>query len=322
MVSAPVVARERGIHITETRKDAQGAFGSYMRLIVDHRGSRPARSPARSTPTASRASSRSRASTSRPSRCGSCSTPPTPTRPATSARSAPSSAPRRQHRHLRARPRAEERRGDRAPRRRRGDRHRQRWPRSRRCRRSARPRRCGSEPSGGADRGPPRPGRDDRKRSSRRARQAARVAAGQHVLGGVGVQQRLRASPGAPSRGRRTAISSPGTELGRRPRAARSRRRSRNEQQRRAGSRLLAVGRVADRSPSVAGRPGRAIASSRPGASRWSRMALQNSRRARRRRSARAARSARRPRHCRGHGPARGSAAGAAPAGSPGIRWR
>ncbi len=34
MVSAPVVARERGIHIAETRKDAQGAFGSYMRLIV------------------------------------------------------------------------------------------------------------------------------------------------------------------------------------------------------------------------------------------------------------------------------------------------
>jgi D-3-phosphoglycerate dehydrogenase / 2-oxoglutarate reductase len=34
MVSAPVVARERGIHISETRKDAQGAFGSYIRLIV------------------------------------------------------------------------------------------------------------------------------------------------------------------------------------------------------------------------------------------------------------------------------------------------
>ena len=34
MVSAPLVARERGIHITETRKDPQGAFGSYMRLIV------------------------------------------------------------------------------------------------------------------------------------------------------------------------------------------------------------------------------------------------------------------------------------------------
>ncbi len=34
MVSAPLVARERGIHIAETRKDAQGAFGSYMRLIV------------------------------------------------------------------------------------------------------------------------------------------------------------------------------------------------------------------------------------------------------------------------------------------------
>jgi D-3-phosphoglycerate dehydrogenase / 2-oxoglutarate reductase len=34
MVSAPVLARERGMHITETRKDAQGAFGSYVRLIV------------------------------------------------------------------------------------------------------------------------------------------------------------------------------------------------------------------------------------------------------------------------------------------------
>jgi D-3-phosphoglycerate dehydrogenase len=34
MVSAPVVARERGIHIAETRRDAQGAFGSYVRLIV------------------------------------------------------------------------------------------------------------------------------------------------------------------------------------------------------------------------------------------------------------------------------------------------
>ncbi|HSF92088.1 MAG TPA: phosphoglycerate dehydrogenase [Paracoccaceae bacterium] len=34
MVSAPIVARERGIKITETRKDAQGAFGTYMRLVV------------------------------------------------------------------------------------------------------------------------------------------------------------------------------------------------------------------------------------------------------------------------------------------------
>ena len=34
MVSAPIVARERGIKITEVRKDAQGAFGSYMRLTV------------------------------------------------------------------------------------------------------------------------------------------------------------------------------------------------------------------------------------------------------------------------------------------------
>src|SRR5690606_12394783 len=34
MVSAPVVARERGINIAEPRKDAQGASGSYVRLIV------------------------------------------------------------------------------------------------------------------------------------------------------------------------------------------------------------------------------------------------------------------------------------------------
>lgn len=34
MVSAPLVARERGIQISETRRDAQGAFGSYVRLVV------------------------------------------------------------------------------------------------------------------------------------------------------------------------------------------------------------------------------------------------------------------------------------------------
>ncbi len=34
MVSAPIMARERGISIAETRKDAQGAYGSYMRLVV------------------------------------------------------------------------------------------------------------------------------------------------------------------------------------------------------------------------------------------------------------------------------------------------
>jgi D-3-phosphoglycerate dehydrogenase len=34
MVSAPIMARDRGIHIAETRKDAQGAYGSYMRLVV------------------------------------------------------------------------------------------------------------------------------------------------------------------------------------------------------------------------------------------------------------------------------------------------
>ena len=34
MVSAPIVARDRGIKIAETRKDAQGAFGSYVRVTV------------------------------------------------------------------------------------------------------------------------------------------------------------------------------------------------------------------------------------------------------------------------------------------------
>lgn len=34
MVSAPVVARERGVKIAETRKDAQGAYGSYVRVVV------------------------------------------------------------------------------------------------------------------------------------------------------------------------------------------------------------------------------------------------------------------------------------------------
>ncbi|MEO1468375.1 MAG: phosphoglycerate dehydrogenase [Pseudomonadota bacterium] len=34
MVSAPILARERGIQIAETRKGAQGAYGTYVRLIV------------------------------------------------------------------------------------------------------------------------------------------------------------------------------------------------------------------------------------------------------------------------------------------------
>ena len=34
MVSAPIVARERGVKIAETRKDHQGAYGSYVRLVV------------------------------------------------------------------------------------------------------------------------------------------------------------------------------------------------------------------------------------------------------------------------------------------------
>ncbi|MEO0426820.1 MAG: phosphoglycerate dehydrogenase [Pseudomonadota bacterium] len=34
MVSAPVLAKERGIRIAETRRDAQGAYGTYVRLVV------------------------------------------------------------------------------------------------------------------------------------------------------------------------------------------------------------------------------------------------------------------------------------------------
>ncbi|MEM1345816.1 MAG: phosphoglycerate dehydrogenase [Pseudomonadota bacterium] len=38
MVSAPMAARERGIRISETQKDAQGAYGTYVRLIVTTAG--------------------------------------------------------------------------------------------------------------------------------------------------------------------------------------------------------------------------------------------------------------------------------------------
>ena len=38
MVSAPLIARQRGIKISETRRDSQGAFGSYIRLIVNSDG--------------------------------------------------------------------------------------------------------------------------------------------------------------------------------------------------------------------------------------------------------------------------------------------
>src|SRR4029077_20144065 len=34
MVNAPIVAKERGIHVSETRRDQQGAFEGYVRLSV------------------------------------------------------------------------------------------------------------------------------------------------------------------------------------------------------------------------------------------------------------------------------------------------
>ena len=145
MVSAPLVARERGVHITETRKDAQGAFGSYMRLIVT-----------------TEAMTRSVAGTiysdgkprfiqikginleAEPMRfmlyTTNTDTPGLHRRARHQAR-----RPRRQHRHLRPRPR-----GRRAARRSRSSASTRRSrpsasPRSRRCRRSGRRRRCGSD---------------------------------------------------------------------------------------------------------------------------------------------------------------------------------
>ena len=66
MVSAPVVAKERGIKVEETRRDAAGDYDSLMTVTVTTDGRRGT-SPARCSPTAARASSRSRASAWMPS---------------------------------------------------------------------------------------------------------------------------------------------------------------------------------------------------------------------------------------------------------------
>ncbi len=101
VVSAPIVAKERGIVVEETRREARGRLRK-----PDHRhGRRPTgrrgRSPARCTPTAGRASSTSRASAWTPSSARRCSTSPTRTSRASSAssrrpsRRAPASTSRR-----------------------------------------------------------------------------------------------------------------------------------------------------------------------------------------------------------------------------------
>ena len=87
MVSAPVMAKERGIIVAEVKRDKSGVFDGYIRLTV--KTEQQERSVAGTcSPTASRASSRSRASTSKPSSASTCSTSPTTTSPASSACSA------------------------------------------------------------------------------------------------------------------------------------------------------------------------------------------------------------------------------------------
>ena len=83
------IAKERGI--VGRRGDARGRGRlreRSSRVTVDDRAAGRARSPARCSPTASRASSRSRASAWRPSSRRSCSTSPTRTSRASSAASA------------------------------------------------------------------------------------------------------------------------------------------------------------------------------------------------------------------------------------------
>jgi len=60
MVNAPVIAKDRGVKVSETRRDAQGIYEGYIKLVVKHdrrkgRQPRPAVSPAPSSPTAARA---------------------------------------------------------------------------------------------------------------------------------------------------------------------------------------------------------------------------------------------------------------------------
>ena len=62
VVSAPIVAKERGIVVEETTREAAGDYESLITVTVDDRAADALTFPARSSPTAARASSRSRAS--------------------------------------------------------------------------------------------------------------------------------------------------------------------------------------------------------------------------------------------------------------------
>ena len=67
VVSAPIVAKDRGIVVEETRREAEGDYESLITVTVVDRPADRATSPARCLPTAARASSTSRASAWTPS---------------------------------------------------------------------------------------------------------------------------------------------------------------------------------------------------------------------------------------------------------------
>ena len=122
MVSAPVAARERGIHITETRKDRPGRLRLLHAADRDYRGDDPL---GRRHHLLGRQAALHPDQGHQPrGRADEVHALHHQHRHARLHRRARHQArrPRRQHRHLRARPRREERRGDRAARRRRGDR--------------------------------------------------------------------------------------------------------------------------------------------------------------------------------------------------------
>ena len=62
VVSAPVVAKERGIVVEEMTREAEGDYESLITVTVTTAGPDALRCPARCSPTAGRASSTSRAS--------------------------------------------------------------------------------------------------------------------------------------------------------------------------------------------------------------------------------------------------------------------
>ena len=55
MVNAPIIAKERGIRVSEVRRDQEGAYEGYIKLTVTTGAACSAASPERCSPTAGRA---------------------------------------------------------------------------------------------------------------------------------------------------------------------------------------------------------------------------------------------------------------------------